>query len=61
MRWVKFMMALTALVDDNITQLVTLYTARINGSVNCFSEAWQRWHGDDDLPKQCGMVTVRNA
>lgn len=41
--------ALTALVDDNITQLVTLYTARINGSVNCFSEAWQRWHGDDDL------------
>lgn len=38
-----------ALVDDDIKSLVTLYSARINGSVNCFSESWQRWHGDDDL------------
>ncbi len=38
-----------ALVDDDIKQLVTLYTARINGSVNCFSETWQGWSGDEDL------------
>ncbi|SFE47370.1 N-terminal domain of uncharacterized protein YciW-containing protein [Phytobacter palmae] len=38
-----------ALVDDDIKQLVTLYTARINGSVNCFSETRQGWSGDEDL------------
>ncbi len=48
--------ALPALVDDDIKQLVTLYTARINGSLNCFSEAWQSWSGDDDLAE-----AVRNG
>lgn len=48
--------AQSALVDDDIKSLVTLYTARINGSVNCFSESWQRWHGDDDLAE-----AVRNG
>lgn len=48
--------ALPALVDNDIKQLVTLYTARINGSLNCFSEAWQSWSGDNDLAE-----AVRNG
>ena len=48
--------ALPALVDDDIKQLVTLYTARINGSLNCFSETWKSWSGDNDLAE-----AVRNG
>lgn len=39
----------SAFTDSELQQFVTLYTARINGSVNCFSECWQHWTADNEL------------
>jgi len=48
------------LPDDGVTRddlvLVNLLTARINGSVSCFSEATTQWHGESGLPE-----AVRNG
>ena len=37
-------------VDDNDSALVTLLSARINGSASCFNETASRWRGEPNLP-----------
>lgn len=37
------------LIDDDVAELIALYSARINGSVHCFNESWQQWTGADEL------------
>ncbi|MGB7801604.1 CMD domain-containing protein [Buttiauxella sp.] len=43
------------LPDDGVTRddrvLVSLLTARINGSVSCFSDATKQWQGESSLPE----------
>ena len=41
--------AQSVLIDEDVTTLIALYTARINGSVHCFNESWQQWSGSDEL------------
>ncbi|MER0125949.1 CMD domain-containing protein [Franconibacter daqui] len=38
-------------LDDEDRSLVTLLTARINGSAACFNDTLQRWRGEPNLPE----------
>ncbi|WP_437889507.1 CMD domain-containing protein [Phytobacter sp. V91] len=37
-----------ALGDETVSELIALYSARINGSPHCFTESQQRWSGSEE-------------
>ena len=41
--------AQSLLLDEELTERITLHCARINGSAHCFAESWRQWTGSDEL------------